>query len=205
MVVLLSGSGTTLENLVERREKGHLDAEISAVLSSKPTAFGLERARRHGIPAHAVDRRVYRGENTFNDALHALLATYEPDLLVLAGFLSKLQLRERYVGRAMNIHPALIPAFSGHGYYGDRVHRAVLEHGVKLTGVTVHFLDEEYDTGPIILQEAVSVLDDDTVETLGERVRATERELYPRAIQLFSEDRLRIEGRRVRILPEREG
>jgi phosphoribosylglycinamide formyltransferase-1 len=199
---LLSGSGSTLQNLIDRREKGQLDIEIAAVLSSKPKAFGLERARRHGIPAHAVDRRAYQDENGFNDALHRVLEEYDPELLVLGGFLSKLQLRERYAaGRAMNIHPALIPAFSGKGFYGERVHRAVLESGVKVTGVTVHFLDEEYDTGPIILQEAVPVLDDDTAESLASRVQEKERELFPKAIQLFAEGRLRIEGRWVRILP----
>jgi phosphoribosylglycinamide formyltransferase-1 len=201
IAVLLSGSGTTLQNLIDRVEKGQLGVEIAAVLSSKPSAFGLERARRHGIPGHAVDRRAYRDPHAFNNALHRVLEGSEADLLVLAGFLSKLELRERYRGRAMNIHPALIPAFSGKGFYGERVHRAVLEYGVKLTGVTVHFLDEEYDTGPIILQEAVPVMEDDTPETLATRVQEKERELYPRAIQLFADGRLRIEGRRVRILP----
>jgi phosphoribosylglycinamide formyltransferase-1 len=199
---LLSGSGSTLQNLIDRREKGQLDIEIVAVLSSKPSAYGLERARRHGIPAHAVDRRAYEDENAFNDAIHRVLEGCTPDLLVLGGFLSKLQLRERYAaGRAMNVHPALIPAFSGKGFYGERVHRAVLEYGAKVTGVTVHFLDEEYDTGPIILQEAVPVLEDDSVESLAARVQEKERELFPKAIQLFAEGRLRVEGRRVRILP----
>lgn len=203
VVALISGSGTTLQNLIDRREKGGLDADLVAVVSSRKDAFGLERARRHRIPAHVVERRAYARETAFNDALHRVLAEHEPDLLVLGGFLSRLELRGRYVGRAMNVHPALIPAFCGKGYYGERVHRAVLEYGVKLTGVTVHFLDDEYDTGPIILQEAVPVREDDTPETLAERVQAKERELYPEAIQLFSEGRLRIEGRRVRILPPR--
>jgi phosphoribosylglycinamide formyltransferase-1 len=203
IAVLVSGSGTTLQNLIDRRERGELSAEIVAVVSSRRDAFALERARRHGIPAEGVDRRACRDESAFNDSLHRVLAGYGPDLLVLGGFLSRLELRERYAGRAMNVHPALIPAFCGKGFYGDRVHRAVLEYGVKLTGVTVHFLDETYDTGPIILQEAVPVLEDDTVETLAHRVQEKERELYPRAIQLFAEDRLRIEGRRVRILPPR--
>ncbi len=202
IAVLLSGSGTTLQNLIDRIEKGQLGGvEVTAVVSSKPSAFGLERARRHGIPGHAVDRRAYRDAHAFNNALHRVLEGCNPDLLVLAGFLSMLELRERYVGRAMNIHPALIPAFSGKGFYGERVHKAVLDYGVRLTGVTVHFLDEEYDTGPIILQETVPVLDDDTPETLARRVQEKERELFPRAIQLFADGRLRIEGRRVRILP----
>ena len=203
VAVLLSGSGTSLQNLIDRAAKGELDVEIVAVLASRSSAFGLERARRHDIPAHAVERRSFTGERAFNDALHRILERYEPDLLVFAGFLSRFELCH-YSGRAMNIHPALVPAFSGKGFYGDRVHRAVLESGVKVTGVTVHFMDDEYDTGPIILQRAVPVLDDDTHETLAARVLETERALYPEAIQLYAEGRLRIEGRRVRILPASE-
>jgi phosphoribosylglycinamide formyltransferase-1 len=201
IAVLLSGSGTTLENLLEQRGKGLLDIDVAAVLASKPNAYGLERAQRHGIPAHPLDRRAYAEEAAFQDALHGILETVEPDLVVLAGFLSRFELRGRYEGRTMNIHPALIPAFCGKGFYGMRVHRAVLEYGVKVSGATVHFCDEEYDTGPIILQKTVPVLDDDTPESLAERVHELELEIYPRAIQLFAEDRLRIEGRRVRILP----
>ena len=200
IVVLLSGSGTTLENLIEWRAKGQLDIEIVAVVSSKPSAFGLERARRHGLATHAVDRRAYRDERGFNNALHRILDEYQPQLLVLAGFLTRLELRG-YSGRTMNVHPALVPAFSGKGYYGERVFRAVLESAVKLTGVTVHFCDDEYDTGPIILQEAVPVEDDDSVDSLARRVQEKERDLYPRAIQLYAEGRLQLQGRRVRILP----
>ena len=200
IAVLLSGSGTTLENLLDERAKGRLDADVVAVVSSRPGAFGLERARRHGIPAHVVDRRTYPDEHEWNEALHRILDAAAPDLLVLAGFLSRIELRG-WNGRAMNVHPALIPAFSGKGYYGERVYRAVLDYGVKLTGATVHFCDEEYDTGPVILQKAVPVHEDDTVETLSGRVREVERELLPRAIQLFAQGRLRLEGRRVHILP----
>ncbi len=202
IAVLLSGSGTTLENLIEWQAKGQLDIEIVAVISSKPSAFGLERARRHGLAAHAVDRRAYRDEHGFNNALHRILDEYQPELLVLAGFLTRLELRG-YSGRTMNVHPALVPAFSGKGYYGERVFRAVLESAVKLTGVTVHFCDDEYDTGPIILQEAVPVEDDDSVDSLARRVQEKERDLYPRAIQLYAEGRLRLQGRRVRILSPR--
>jgi phosphoribosylglycinamide formyltransferase-1 len=204
IAVLLSGSGTSLENLVRHIEKGALAAEIVAVVSSREKALGLERARRHGLPAYAVERRAYDGETAFNDAIHRILDQARPDLLVLAGFLSKLDLRG-WDGRAVNIHPALIPAFSGQGFYGERVHRAVLESGVKLTGATVHFCNQEYDQGPIILQEAVPVLDDDTVETLAKRVLELEYALLPRAIQLYAEGRLRVEGRRVRIDPPAGG
>ncbi len=201
IAVLLSGSGTTLQNLAEARAKGELDVEFVAVISSKPGAFGLERARRHGIPAYSVDRRACRDEHAFNDALHRILDECAPDLVVLAGFLSRFELRGRYDGRAMNIHPALIPAFCGKGLYGARVYRAVLESGVRITGVTVHFCDHEYDTGPIILQQAVPVEQDDSVESLTRRVQALERELNPRAVRLFAEGRLQIEGRRVLIRP----
>ncbi|MFI5317025.1 MAG: phosphoribosylglycinamide formyltransferase [Myxococcota bacterium] len=199
IAVLISGRGTTLECLVERRAKGLLDVEFSAVISSKPEALGLERARAHGIQAHVVSRREHRDERAFNDALHGVLAQDPPDLLVLAGFLSKIELRG-YNCRAMNTHPALIPAFSGKGFFGERVHKAVLEFGAKVTGATIHYCDEQYDTGPIILQQAIDVREDDTPASLAERVAAVERELYPRAIQLHAQDKLRIEGRRVRIL-----
>ena len=200
VAILLSGAGTTLENLLEKRAKGDVDVDVVAVFSSRPKAFGLERARRHGIPAHAVSRRAHPDAHEFNELLHGVLARYEPELLVLAGFLSKFELRD-YAGRAMNVHPALIPAFSGRGFYGRRVHEAVLASGVRLTGVSVHFCDEEYDHGPIILQQAVPVLDGDSVESLARRVQRVEYEIYPRAIRLFAEGRLRVEGRRVRILP----
>jgi phosphoribosylglycinamide formyltransferase-1 len=201
--VLLSGSGTSLENLIARRERGELPIDFAGVVSSRPRALGLERARRRGIPAFAVDRRAHADERSFNDALHAVLEPLAADLLVLAGFLSRLELRRRFEGRAMNVHPALVPAFCGKGFYGERVYRAVLESGVRLTGVTVHFCDDEYDTGPVILQEAVPVQPGDDVASLARRVQAVERELYPRAIRLFADGRLVLEGRRVRIGPPR--
>ena len=199
--VLLSGAGTTLENLLGLIDKGVLEAEVCLVVSTKPEALGLERARSRGVPAHVVNRRELRDEAEFNSALHAVLDRYAPDLLVLAGFLSRFELRG-YAERVINVHPALVPAFSGKDFYGARVHRAVLESGVKLTGATVHFCDEEYDTGPVILQKAVPVLDDDDIGRLQARVVEAERELLPRAIQLFAEGRLVIEGQRVRIRPE---
>jgi len=198
IAVLLSGGGTSLENLFEEIEAG-LPAEIVCVLSSKKSAFGLQRAEKHGVPALAVPRREYPDVGSFNDALHDALDRHDPDLICLLGFLSPFELRGRYAGRTLNVHPALIPAFSGKGFYGDRVYRAVLESGVKLTGATVHFCDDEYDTGPVILQKAVPVEEGDDVQALRERVMAVERELLPRAIQLFAEGRLRIEGRCVRI------
>lgn len=199
LAVLLSGGGTTLQNFIDRIAAGRLRAEIAVVIASRANAPGLERARRAGIPALVVARKEQADTGRFNDALHAALEPFAVDLVVLAGFLSLFQPRG-YVGRVMNIHPALIPAFCGAGFYGDKVHRAVIESGVRISGCTVHFADDQYDHGPIILQGAVPVLDDDTPETLAARVHSVEQELYPEAVRLWTEGRLRIEDRRVRIL-----
>ena len=199
LAVLLSGSGSTLQNLLDQIATRSLDAEVVVVIGSRGDAFGLERARRAGIPAVAVPRKEFPDVDRFNDALHAALAPHQFDLIVCAGFLSPFQLRGRYQGRVLNIHPALIPAFCGKGFYGEKVHRAVIESGVKVSGCTIHFADDEYDHGPIILQGSVPVLDDDTPETLGARVHALENTLYPEAIRLWADGRLQIDGRRVRI------
>lgn len=200
VAVLLSGSGTSLENVFDHIEAGKLHAEVVCVIASREKAGGLERARRRGVPAVAVPRRKYPDGHAFNDALHAELDRFRPDVVACLGFLSLFELRGKYEGRAINVHPALIPAFCGRGFYGHRVHEAVIESGVKITGATVHFADEQYDHGPIILQEAVPVLDDDTSDTLAARVQAAERRLVPEALRLFHEGRLRIEGRRVHVL-----
>jgi formyltetrahydrofolate-dependent phosphoribosylglycinamide formyltransferase len=200
IAVLLSGNGTSLENLFEHIERGRLaNCEISVVLASKENAFGLERARQRDVPAVAIPRKQFPDIDAFNDALHAELARYEVDLVALLGFLSLFQLRGKFEGRTINVHPSLIPAFCGQGFYGERVHEAVLKAGAKVSGATVHFLNEEYDRGPIILQEAVPVLESDTPATLAARVVAAERRLVPETIRLFSEGRLRIEGNLTRI------
>lgn len=200
VAVLLSGEGTSLENLCEQIDKGKVPARVVAVISSKSGAGGLRRAEHRGIPAVAVPRKQHRNVDAFNDALHEALAPHDPELIALLGFLSPFQLRGRYEGRVMNVHPALIPAFSGRGFYGRHVYDAVFEKGVKVTGATVHFVDEEYDHGPIVLQEAVPVREDDSVESLQDRVTAAERRLVPEAIRLFAEGRLEVDGSRVRIL-----
>ena len=199
LAVLLSGAGTTLQNLIDRIADGRLVAKIVVVIASRADAGGLERARRAGIPAVVVARKEFPDTDRFNDALHDELAKHDLDLIIMAGFLSQVQLRGRYNGRVLNVHPALIPAFCGKGFYGERVHRAVLEAGVKVSGCTVHFADDEYDHGPIVLQGAVPVLDDDTPETLAARVHQLENELYPEAIRLWAEGLLEIVGRRVRL------
>jgi len=198
IAVLLSGSGTSLENLCERIDADAIPAEVTLVLSSKEGVMGLERARRRGIPAIAVPRRRHEDIREFNDALHAHLDPNAIDLVACLGFLSAFELRG-FAGRCINVHPALIPAFCGKGFYGSRVHRAVLDAGVKVSGATVHFMDDEYDHGPIILQEAVPVLEDDTPDALAARVQAAERRLVPEAVRLFAEGKLAIDGGRVRI------
>ena len=203
LAVLLSGGGRTLQNFIDRIERGELDARIQVVISSRAGAKGIERAEAAGIDAFVVARKEYADTDSFSDAVNEILAKYDIDLIVMAGFLSLYHAPEKLRDDMMNIHPALIPAFCGDKMYGHLVHEAVLDHGAKVTGCTVHFADDQYDTGPIILQETVPVLDDDTPDSLAARVFEVECELYPRAIQLFSEGRLHVRGRRVRVLDKK--
>ena len=200
VAVLLTGSGTTLENLFEKRTAGALDVEIVAVLSSRADAFGLERARKRGIPALVVERKKFVLPEDFSAAIFEALAPYKPDLICLAGFMSLLKIPDAYTHKVINIHPSLLPAFGGKGYYGNKVHESVLKAGCKITGCTVHFVDNEYDQGPIVAQRSVEVHSGDTVESLAARVQAAEREIYPQAIQLVAEGRVKIEGRIVKVL-----
>jgi len=201
VAVLLSGNGTTLENIFTHIESGKLDAEVCCVISSRAGVYGLERARKRNVPAVAIVRKEFPDTDSFSDAVWSEIRKHGAELVVLAGFMSLLRLPADFVHRVMNTHPALIPAFCGKGMYGHHVYEAVLAYGAKMTGATVHFADEEYDHGPIILQDAVPVLEGDTPDSLAERVQAKERELYPKAIQLFAKNKLRVEGRLVRILP----
>lgn len=199
VAVLLSGSGTSLENLCREIDAGRVPARVVCVISSKSDAGGLVRARSRGIPAFAVPRKQHPDVHRFNDALHTALEPFDPELVALLGFLSPFELRGRYDGRALNVHPALVPAFSGRGYFGHRVHEAVLAAGVRVTGATVHLVDAEYDHGPILLQRAVPVLEGDTADTLAARVQAVERRLVPEAVRLFAEGRISLEGGRASI------
>ncbi len=200
LAILISGSGTTLQNFLDRIADGRLRARVVQVVSSRADAFGLERARRAGVPAAVVERSACPSREEFGRRIFDLCREARVDLVCLAGFLQLLPVPDDFAGRVMNIHPALIPAFCGKGYYGHRVHEAALEAGVKVSGCTVHFADNVYDHGPIILQRVVPVLEDDTADTLAARVFEQECEAYPEAIRLFAEGRLRIEGRRVRVL-----
>jgi len=200
LAVLLSGGGTTLQNLLDRIAAGLLRAEIAVVVSSKADAFGLTRARQANLPAFVVERKSCASRVEFSDRIFAPCREAGVDLVCLAGFLQLLHIPDDFVNRVLNIHPALIPAFCGKGYHGLAVHRAALDMGVKVSGCTVHFADNEYDHGPIVSQRVVPVLDDDTPESLAARVFAAECEAYPQAIQWFAQGRLRAEGRRVKVL-----
>jgi len=179
-------------------------AEIVLVVSSRRDALALERATRHALPAIVLRPRDYQDVASFDRALCGALDAARVDLVILAGFLAILgsEAVAAYAGRIMNIHPSLLPSFGGRGWYGRRVHDAVLSYGCKVSGATVMFVTPEVDAGPIILQEAVPVLDHDTVETLAERVAGVEKRLYPLAIQLYGAGRLFILGRRVQVCAE---
>lgn len=194
--VLISGAGTNLQTIVDRSEQGELDAEVVCVVSNRADAFGLQRARKHGIAALHLDHRAYSGRQEYDTALAEYLKSCNVDLVVLAGFMRIVTpvLLEAFPNRVMNIHPALLPSFPGLD-----AQKQALDYGAKISGCTVHFVDAGTDTGPIILQAAVPVLENDTVETLSERIHIEEHRLYPAAIQLFAEGRLTVEGRKVRI------
>ncbi len=202
LAVLVSGNGTTLQNLIDRIADGRLAAQIVQVVSSGTEAFALERARQAHLSAAVVSRKDAGSLGLFSQRVFHLCRAANAELVCLAGFLHLVSIPEDFRLRVLNIHPALIPAFCGKGYYGQYVHEAVLNYGAKVTGCTVHFADNEYDRGPIILQRTVPVLDDDTPATLAARVFEQECEAYPEAIRLFAEGRLEVQGRRVRIRKE---
>ena len=177
--VLISGGGTNLQALIDNVENGRINARIRLVISNKKDAYGLERARKHGIKALYIDRRNFASEEDFNDQIIKELKALDIELVVLAGYLKLLSKRfiQSYNMKIINIHPSLIPSFAGKGYYGERVHQAVLDRGVKFTGATVHFVDEGTDTGPIILQEIVRVEEDEDLESIKKKIgRASCRE-----------------------------
>lgn len=201
LAVLLSGGGTTLQNLLDQIQAGQLAAQVVCVASSRAEAFGLTRAAQAGLPTAVVERKACASREDFSRRLFDHCRAARADLVCLAGFLQLVLIPPDFEGRVLNVHPALIPAFCGKGFHGLYVHQAVLDAGVKVTGCTVHFADNQYDHGPIILQRPVPVLDEDTPESLQARVFAEECQAFPEAIRLFAAGRLRVEGRRVRILP----
>src|SRR5687768_2984350 len=201
LAVLVSGSGTTLQNLIGQIDAGALpDARIAIVIGSRPELRGLQRAADAKLMNFVVDRKSFADVASFSKAVFALCDDAGVDLVVLAGWLCLLDLPDKYAGRVMNIHPALLPSpFGGTGMYGAKVHEAVISHGCKVSGCTVHFVDAQYDNGPIIVQRVCDVRDDDTPQTLAARVFEEEKIAYPQAIRLFAQGRLKIDGRRVRV------
>lgn len=193
--VLISGGGTNLQAIIDAVESGYIEqAEVKVVISNQKSAFGLQRAKKHGIPTVFISKKQAGSNESFNERLIAELQKYDIDLVVLAGFMSILlpSFIQAFRSRIINIHPALIPSFCGKGYYGERVHQAAIDYGVKLSGATVHFVDEGTDTGPIILQTAVEVKPDDTAETLQKRILKEEHKLLPKAVKLFCLDKLKL-------------
>lgn len=199
--VLISGSGTNLQSIIDNIEKGFINGEISVVISNKEEAFGLERAKKHKIDAVFVKQKQYENFESFNDAIIEVLENHDVNLVILAGYLKILSHKfiEKYRNRIINIHPSLIPSFCGKGYYGLKVHETAVNYGVKVSGATVHFVDEGADTGPIILQEAVNVDYNDTAESLQQKILKIEHKLLPLAVKLFCENKLEVVGRKVKI------
>ncbi len=202
LAVLISGGGTTLRNLIEHIDSGRLAAKIALVISSSPQAGGLKYAADAGIATHVVQRRDFADDQAFGQAVFDACRAAQVGLVAMAGFLKFAPIPDDFRNRVMNIHPALIPAFCGHGFYGLHVHRAVLDYGAKISGCTVHFVDNEYDHGPIILQRTVPVEADDTPERLAARVFAAECAAFPEAINLYAAGRVQVDGRTVQVRAE---
>ncbi len=204
IAMLVSGGGTNLQALIDAQGRGEIvNGEIAVVISSVPDAYALERAKNAGIPGYVLDRKGYPSSQAMTSALVEKLRELSIDLVVMAGFMTIVthELFEVYNNAVINVHPSLIPSFCGPGCYGLHVHEKALAYGVKVSGATVHFVTEECDAGPIILQRAADVLPEDTPETLQRRImEQCEWKLLPQAVSLFCQDRLKVEGRTVKIL-----
>lgn len=200
IVVLVSGGGTNLQALIDASERGEIEnGRISCVVSSNPNAYAIERAKKHNIDYAVIRRKNYESLDSYDEALTALLLEKKADLVVLAGFMTILgdKVIKQFENRMINIHPSLIPSFCGAGFYGLKVHEAVLARGVKVTGATVHFVNEICDGGPIILQKAVEISNDDTAETLQRKVmEQAEWKILPKAVSLFCSDKISVQGGR---------
>jgi len=194
--VLVSGSGSNLQSVIDNIERGKLDATVKVIICNNPDAYALKRAEKHGIPSVVIDHTKYRNRELFDLKMIEILKSFSVELVVMAGFMRILteKFLRAFPMKIMNIHPALLPSFQG--LHGQSM---AFEYGVKFTGCTVHFADEGVDTGPIIIQAVVPVCDDDTVETLQERILKEEHRIYPQAIQFYAENKLKISGRRVYI------
>lgn len=199
--VLISGGGTNLQALIDSIEAGKIKGKISLIISNKEKAYGLVRGRAAGIESIFIDPKKFKNSEDYNARLIESLREWDIDLVVLAGYLKILSkdFIKAFRNRIINIHPALIPSFCGNGYYGERVHKEVLDYGCKVTGASVHFVDEGTDTGPIILQKTIEVEDSDTVESLQRKVLEIEHEILPEAVKLFCENRIILNGRKTKI------
>ena len=200
LAILISGSGTTLQNIIDKINDNFLNARIQVVVCNSPDAYGIKRAEQNNIPTAIVQHKGHNQTETFSNTIIKEIEKYPVDLIILAGFLHLFKIPDSYAGKVMNIHPGLIPSFCGKGYYGHHVHKAAIESGVRISGCTVHFVDNEYDRGPIIIQRTVHVDTDDTPDTLAQKVFKEECIAYPEAIRLFAERKLKIEERKVRVL-----
>jgi phosphoribosylglycinamide formyltransferase-1 len=199
VAVLISGGGTTLKNLIDRQKSGELPIAIPLVISSKASAGGLAFAEEAHIPSLVIRRKDYESPEAYRDAIFDPIRQSGAEYVVMGGFLQHLLIAHDFQNRVVNIHPSLIPAFSGHGYYGLKVHQAAIDYGVKLSGCTVHFVDDHYDHGPVILQRSCPVLNDDTAESLQKRVFALECDALPAVLRGLAEKRIHLstDGRRV--------
>ena len=194
--VLISGRGSNLQAIIDAAEKGEIHSQVAVVISNDPEAYGLERAKKHNIPAVVIDNRKFKDKNTYELEIIKVLEQHNVDLVCLAGYMRIVGpvLLERYQGKMINIHPSLLPAFPG-----LHAQKQALDHGVLITGCTVHFVDTGCDTGPIIIQSAVPIHENDDEETLSERILQQEHIIYPQAIRLIADGKLKIEGRKVKL------
>lgn len=204
IAVFISGGGSNLQALINEIELGAIPAEIALIISNRSNAYGLTRGKAHGIKTVVIDKKAYQGAEEASSDMLMLLQGAEIDLIVLAGFLEMIpgDIVQKYRNRIINIHPSLIPSFSGKGYYGERVHEAAHNRGVRISGATVHFVNEETDGGPIILQDTVNIDFEDTPKAIQEKVLKLEHRLLPLAVKLFAEGRLKVVKNRVQILSE---
>ena len=202
IAVLISGGGTTLKNLIDLRSEDRLDCDIELVVSSSPSAGGLEFAKANDIVSRVVVRKAYENTTSFSKAIFDQCRALEIDLVVMGGFLKRVQIPDDFVNRVINIHPSLIPSFCGKGNYGIKVHTNVIQYGAKISGCTVHFVDDQYDHGPIIAQQTVPVLDTDDPQTLAARVFEAECKVYPTIINAIANGRVSVSDRLVRVESE---
>ena len=200
IAVLISGTGRSLKNLIDKINAGELDADIKVVIASTSRAKGLQYAEKAMIPIEIIERSGFESVDDFSKAVFTRCTEAKVAYVIMAGYLQLLPIPDSFNNKVVNIHPSLIPSFCGKGFYGHRVHEAALEYGVKVSGCTVHFVNNDYDNGPVILQKAVPVLDTDTAETLNDRVfYEAECVAYPEVIQLLAEGRVSVKGRRVTV------